>query len=153
MAYLDNLAAKSLSREELVSLLDESLAFLQIPLVLGVEDDLKFNKDERTFIGKVADNLDFADSEHNGPIGTSATYIRLSNALQSMGEEGRAMLMIEKALLINPKDRNAMFGKAKLLFYSKKYDASKKCLERLIGSGDDKNAKYLSELIEQIIMS
>jgi tetratricopeptide (TPR) repeat protein len=153
MAHLDNMAAKNLSVEELVSLLDESLTFLQIPLALGVEDELRFNTEEKKFISQVANNLETADSENNGPVGTSGTYTRLSNALQSMGEHERAMQMIEKALLINPKDRDAMFGKAKLLFYGKKYEASKKCLERLTSAGGDKNAKYLSELIEQIIMS
>jgi len=151
-AYLDNLAAKSLSVEELVSLLDESLTFLQIPLALGVEDELKFNTAEKKFISQVANNLELADSQNNRPVGTSGTYTRLSNALQSMGEHARAIQMIEMALLINPLDRDAMFGKAKLLFYGKKYEASKKCLERLIAAGGNKNAKYLSELIEQIII-
>jgi tetratricopeptide (TPR) repeat protein len=151
MAYLDNLAAKSLTMEELVSLLDDSLIFLEIPLALGVEDELRFNIEEKKFISQVARNLEIADSDNIGPVGTTGTYIRLSNALQSMGEHARAMQMIGKALLINPRDQNAMFGKAKLLFYDKKYDASKKCLERLMATGGDKNAKYLSELIVQII--
>jgi tetratricopeptide (TPR) repeat protein len=151
MAHLDNLAAKSLSVEELVSLLDESLTFLQIPLALGVEDELRFNMEEKTFICQIAINLEMADTDNNGPVGTSGTYIRLSNALQSMGEQDRAMRMIEMALLINPRDQDAMYGKAKLLFYGKKYEASKKCLERLMAAGGDKNAKYLSELIEQIM--
>jgi tetratricopeptide (TPR) repeat protein len=153
MAHLDNMVAKSLSVEELVSLLDESLAFLQIPLVLGVEDELRFNVEEKKFIELIAKNLEMADSENNGPVGTTGTYTRLSNALQSMGEHERAMQMIEKALFINPRDRDAMFGKAKMLFYGKKYDASKKCLEKLMATGSDKNAKYLSELIEQIIIN
>lgn len=150
-AYMENLAAKSLAAEELSSLMDESLTYLQIPLVLGVEDELRLDGGEKEFVGLVTRCLGNADSLNGGPVGTAGTYIKLSNALQSLGETETAMLMIDKALLINPRDRAAQFGKAKLLFYAKRYDAAKKCLEKLIAAGDDDNARYLSELIEQLI--
>ena len=149
-AYLDNISAKSLSNEELVTLLDDALSFLQIPSVMGVEDELKFDDDETKFIRLVTSSLENADSENNMPVGSTSTYIRLSNTLHSMGDANKAMAMIEKALLINPRDLDATYAKAKLLFYAKKYDLAKKCLERLISKGNDDKAKYLFELIEQL---
>ncbi len=149
-AYLDNLAAKSLSKEELVSLVDESLKYLQIPLALSVDDELKFDENEAEFIELINRYLANADSQNNRPVGTKVTYIKLSNALTSLGRHGEAINMIEKALLINPRDRDALYCKAKLLFNMHKYDAAKKCLEKLISSGKNEDARYLSELINQL---
>ncbi|MDO9536887.1 MAG: tetratricopeptide repeat protein [Thermoplasmata archaeon] len=149
-AYLENIAAKSFTREETVSFLDEALTFLQIPLSMGVDDELKFNSDEKKFIELVAHHIESADIENGGPIGRPEAYVRLSNVLQSLGEQEPAMQMIEKALLINPKDSDAMFAKAKLLFRSKNYEIARKCLDKIIGSGEDEKARYLVELIDQI---
>lgn len=149
-AYLENLSAKNLSPEELVTLLNDALTFLEIPLALGAEDELKFESAEREFINLMAVNLDRADAVHGMPIGSGATYVRFSNAFLSMGEPVRAMAMIERGLLINPKDRDAIFGKAILLFRLKKYDAAKKCLERLVSAGADENVRYLYELMDQM---
>ena len=149
-AYLDNMAAKRLSREEMATLTDEALAFLQIPLSIGVDDELRLNSQEREFVNLIVKNLEAADLENNGPVGTSGAYTRLSNALQSMGEQESAMRMIEKALLLRPKDMDAMFAKAKLLFYSKKYAQARKSLEKIISAGGHENAMYLVELIDQI---
>ena len=60
------------------------------------------------------------------------------------------MRMIEKALLINPRDRDSLYGKAKLLFQAKRYEAARKCLDKVISTGGDDNAKYLAELIDQL---
>ncbi|MFO7619175.1 MAG: hypothetical protein R6W91_05915 [Thermoplasmata archaeon] len=149
-AYLENLNAKSLSKEELSSLLDDALSFLRIPLELGVGDELRFDAREKEFISMVAGNLERADLENGGPVGTPGTYIRISNALLAMEEPDRAMSMIDKALLLNPRDSAAMFSRAKLLFYAKKYALAKKCLEKIVAACDHENAKYLIELIEQM---
>jgi tetratricopeptide (TPR) repeat protein len=149
-AYLDNMAAKSLSVEELVSLMDESLSYLRIPLALRLEDELKFDKNEARFISLLSGCLANADSQNNRPVGSKVTYIKMSNALMALGRQGEAVDMIERALLINPRDRDALYCKAALLFNMQKYDAAKKCLEKLISSGDDEDARYLSELINQL---
>jgi tetratricopeptide (TPR) repeat protein len=149
-AYLDNMAAKSLSKEELVSVMDESLKYLQIPLALSVDDELRFEESEIKFIELISGCLANADSQNNRPVGSKVTYIKMSNALMALGRQGEAVDMIEKALLINPRDRDALYCKAALLFNMQKYDAAKKCLEKLISSGDREDARYLSELINQL---
>jgi tetratricopeptide (TPR) repeat protein len=151
-AYLDNMAAKSLSPEEVASLVDEALSYMQIPLSMGVEDELRFDHGETEFISLVVENLDRIDQENGNPVGTSGTYIRLANALQAMGEPEKSMRMIESALLLNPRDREAMFTKAKLLFQSKKYPQARKCLEKLSATEISEDARYLLELIDQISM-
>lgn len=149
-AYLDNIKARELSIEELVPLVDESLKNLQIPLILGAEDELKFNREEVEFIGLISGCLVNADLKSGRPVGNEVTYIKLSNALMSLGKHGEALAMIEKALLINPRDRDALYCKAKLLFDMQRYGAAKKCLDKLTASGNDDNARYLSELIDQL---
>ncbi|MBA3046678.1 MAG: hypothetical protein KKH41_07205 [Candidatus Thermoplasmatota archaeon] len=149
-AYLDNMAARRLSREELSSLLDDALAYLLIPLTMGVEDELKFNQQEKQFINQVVENLEIADMENGVPVGTPGTYIRLSNALQALDEPEIAMTMIDRALLLNPRNRDAMLSRAKLLFYTKRYAQARKYLEKILKSGDDEKARYLIELIDQI---
>ncbi len=149
-AYLDNMAAKSLSREEMASLLDDALTFLQIPLSMGVEDELRFDDSETEFIFLVLKNLEQVDSDHGGPAGTPGTYIRMANALQAMGKSDISMRMIDCALLLNPRDREAMFTRAKLLFHSKKYQQAKKCLEKISAANISEDARYLLELIDQI---
>jgi tetratricopeptide (TPR) repeat protein len=150
-AYLDNVVAKNLSREELVSLLDESLAYLQVPQAMGVDDVLRFDDDEKMFIVQISKHLEQMDGARGEPNGTLGTYVRLSNALHSLGDANEAMRMIEKALLINPKDRDAMFSRAKLLLTARKYQAARRCLEKIIAAdpGDD-DARSLAELIEQL---
>lgn len=149
-AYLENLAAKSLSMEEVVSLINESLAFLQIPLEMGVEDTLVFDRDEKDFINLVAAALEDTDKENGTPTGATGTYIKLSNALHFLDQQDRAMRMIDQALLINPRDRSALLAKSMLLFFRKRYQPAKRCLEKLISEKDDEKARYLIELIDQI---
>ncbi len=149
-AYLDNMAAKGLSNAETASILDEAMAFMQIPLAMGVEDELKLDKDEELFIISVCDHLERSDLENCGPIGTPGTYMRLANALQAIGEPHSAMRMIDKALLLNPKDRDAMYTRAKLFFYAKNYALAKKALGKVIGGEAHRDAAYLAELISQI---
>ena len=149
-SYLENMDIKDLKKEDLVSLLDDALGFLRVPLVLGVEDELLFSRQEGGFIRLMQTILNRADTDNGGPIATSRTYIRMANALNSMEETAGAMSMIEKALLINPQDKDALYGKSKLLFYAKEYKAAKRCLEKLIERGEHPKAEYLAELIDQI---
>lgn len=149
-AYLDNLAAKSLSRDEISSLVNESLAFLQIPLEMGVDDTLAFDADEGEFITMMADAIERADADRGGPGASAGTYIRLSNALHFLDQQERAMRMAESALLINPKDPGALLAKAMLLFAEKKYPQARRCLEKLAAGSAHPNARYLVELIDQM---
>ena len=149
-SFLENIDAKALRKEELVTLLDDALGFLRIPVALGVEDEILFSQQEASFIKLMLTILNRVDSDNGGPIATSNTYIKMANALQAMEEPGHAMNMIEKALLINPQDKDALFVKAKLLFYIKDYDAAKRCLEKLMEKGEHPKASYLVELIDQL---
>ena len=149
-SFLENLDAKELNKEELVTLLDDALAFLRIPITLGVDDEILFSQQEASFIKLMLTILNRVDSENGGPIATSNTYIKMANALKAMEEPAHAMNMIEKALLINPQDKDALFVKAKLLFYAKDYGTAKRCLEKLMEKGEHPKASYLVALIEQI---
>jgi len=151
--YLENMDTNSLKKEELVALLEESLAFLRVPNVLGVEDKLNFSQQEEGFIMLMQRILETADIENGGPISTSATYIKMANALQSLEHPDMSMNLITKALLINPNNQDALFTKSKLLFYAKDYANAKKCLEKLMEKGEHPKASYLIELIDQIAMS
>ncbi len=149
-SYLENMDAKALKKEELVSLLEESLGFLRVPIILGVDDELNFSKQEISFILLIHRIQEKADIESGGPISTSTIYTRMANALQIMNYPDESMDMINKALLINPNNQDALFAKSKLLFYAKDYAAAKRCLEKLMEKGEHPNAGYLVELIDQI---
>ena len=63
-SYLENMDAKALKKEELVALLEESLGFLRVPVILGVDDELNFSKQEISFIlliHKIQEKADIAD--------------------------------------------------------------------------------------------
>ena len=149
-SYLENMDTAALKKEELVALLEESLGFLKVPVVLGIEDELNFSKEEMSFILLMQKIQEKADEDNGGPVSTSTTYIKMANALQKMEYPEISMDMINKALLINPNDLDAQFIRAKLLFYAKDYDAAKRCLEKLLQKGEHVNAGYLAELIIQI---
>ena len=149
-SYLENVEAKEIEKGEMVALLDGALEFLKVPYILGVEDELAFSQDEAGFIELMLSIIEKADAEHGGPIATSGTYIRMANALHAMDDSDNAMKMIEKALLINPQDKDGQYARAKLLFYAKDYKAAKRCLEKLMEKGEHPKAGYLAELIEQI---
>ena len=149
-SYLENMDTKNLDRQELLALLEESLGFLRVPLVMGVDDELNFSQQETSFILLIQRIQEKADSDNMGPISSSATYIRMANALHSMDFQEGSMNMINKALLINPNDLDALFTKAKLLFYVKDYEPARRCLTRIMDKGKNPKAAYLAELIDQI---
>jgi len=148
--YLENMDTNALEKENLVALLEESLKFLRVPIVLGVEDELNFSQQEVDFILLMQKIQKKADMERGGPVSTMAVYIKMANALQSMNESEQSIDMINKALLINPNNQDALFTKAKMLFYTKEYAAARRCLEKLIEKGEHPKANYLAELIDQI---
>jgi len=61
------------------------------------------------------------------------------------------MEMIDKALLKEPNNLDALFGKAKLLFFEKEYGEAKRFLDKILAR-DDKypNSVYLAEMIAQL---
>ena len=149
-SYLENMDTNSLKKEELVALLEESLGFLRVPIVLGVDDELNFSKQEISFILLMYKIQKKVDIENGNPISTSSIYTRMANALQSLDHTDESMYMIQNALLINPNNQDALFVKAKLLFHAKDYTVAKRCLEKLIEKGEHPKAGLLVELIDQI---
>jgi tetratricopeptide (TPR) repeat protein len=149
MAYLENLDAKRLSTEEIVTLVNDSLAFLQIPLEMDVEDGLAFDAEESAFIERMAEALEKLDS-CGSPAAAPGTYVRLSNALHFLGQQDRAIQMADRALLINPRDGSALLAKASLLFSQRRYAQAKRCLEKLLAEREDDRARCLLDLIEQM---
>lgn len=149
-SYLENMDVKALNRQELLALLEESLGFLRVPVIMGVDDELNFSQQETSFILLMHRILKKADAENHEPVSSFSVYIKMANALHSMNYPEQSMDMINKALLINPNDQDALFTKAKLLFYIKDYEPAKRCLGKLMEKGENPKANYLAELIDQM---
>jgi tetratricopeptide (TPR) repeat protein len=150
MSYLENVNLDSLRTDEFNSLIEEGLGFLGIPVAMGIGDELNFSRDEREFILLMSCKVVDADKRGYDPVASSRSYIKLANALNCLDESERAMQMVDKALLIEPNNGDALFGKAKLLFYSKRYEAARRQLDKLISRRSEPKAMYLAELIEQL---
>ena len=150
-SYLANLDIENLKPGEMNSLMEEGLTFLHIPLAIGIGDELNFSNAERGFILLMAEKVEMADFRYGSPVASSGSYVRLTNALHCLDQISAAVTMIEKALLIDPNSPDALFGKAKLLFYEKKYEQATKYLTKLTSKKRHQKALYLAELIDQLV--
>ena len=150
-SYFENLEVRELVYKEFPSFLEEALGLLHVPMTIGMGDELKFNEKEQNLIKVIVAKLDQSDNQVGDPVASTRSYIRLANALHCLGEADSAMRMIDKALLKEPANLDALFGKAKLLFYQKRYGEAKRYLNKLMAK-DDKYPRsvYLAEMIEQL---
>ena len=149
--YIANLDLKNLKSDEINSLIEEGLTFLHIPMAIGIGDELTFSNDEREFILLMAEKVDMADVRYGSPVASSGSYVRLTNALHCLEQAPAAMAMIEKALLIDPNSADALYGKAKLLFFEKSYEKANIYLTKLTSKKEHQKALYLAELIDQLV--
>ena len=149
--YIANLDLKNLKSDEINSLIEEGLTFLHIPMAIGIGDELTFSNDEREFILLMAEKVDMADVRYGSPVASSGSYVRLTNALHCLEQMPAAMAMIDKALLIDPNSADALFGKAKLLFFEKRYEKANRYLTKLTSKKEHQKALYLAELIGQLV--
>ena len=92
-----------------------------------------------------------ADVRYGSPVASSGSYVRLTNALHCLEQMPAAMAMIEKALLIDPNSADALYGKAKLLFFEKRYEKANIYLTKLTSKKEHQKALYLAELIDQLV--
>ena len=149
--YIANLDLKNLKSDEINSLIEEGLTFLHIPIAIGIGDELSFSNGEREFILLMAEKVDMADVRYGSPVASSGSYVRLTNALHCLEQMPAAMAMIDKALLIDPNSADALYGKAKLLFFEKRYEKANRYLTKLTSKKDHQKALYLAELIGQLV--
>lgn len=152
ISYFENLDVHSDCDRDLTAFIEEALEFLHVPVAMGIGDELVFNEREETLIAITAAKVEETDVHQGHPAASVRSYVRLANALNSMSQCSRAMEMMDKALLKEPNNTDALFGKAKLVFYEKRYEESKRYLAKLLKK--DKNhqkAQYLAEMVGQLI--
>ncbi len=151
ISYFENVDLGQMDVNDLTAFVDEALAFLHVPVTLGLGDEMNFNEREEILILVTVSKLEEADNISGRPLASTRSYIRLANALNCLGECSRAMEMIDKALLKEPNNIDALFGKAILNFNEKKYEEAKRYLEKLMAKTEaHSKALYLAEMIDQL---
>jgi tetratricopeptide (TPR) repeat protein len=150
-SYFENLDVLKGEVQDMHAFIEEALGFLQVPMTMGFGDEMRFSDREEKLIQVSVSKLEEADASRGTPLASVRSYIRLANALNCLGISSRAMEMIEKALLKEPNNTDALYGKAMLLFYEKRYEDSKKYLAKLLEKTKaDSKTVYLAEMIEQL---
>ena len=153
-SHFENLDVNNSTPEDITASVEEVLDFLQIPMIIGLGDELKFTEREEKLIRTLIEKLERSEIVHGVSVASARSYIKLANAAHCLGDAKKAMNMINKALLGGPNNPDALFGKAKLLFYEKRYDDAKRYLDKLLAkTKKDSKSMYLAEMIEQIISS
>jgi tetratricopeptide (TPR) repeat protein len=153
-SHFENLDMNEYTTKEIITSVEETLDFLQIPTVIGLGHELKFTDREEKLINALMSKLEQVESDQGSPVASARAYTKLANATHCLGDVKTALKMVNKALLKEPNNPDALFGKAKLLFYEKKYNEAKRYLDKLLAkSKKDQNSLYLAEMIEQIILS
>ena len=152
LSYFENLDVHSDCDRDLTAFIEEALEFLHVPVTIGIDDELKFNEREERLIAITAAKVEDNDLHQAHPAASVRSYVRLANALNSMGQCSRAMDMMDKALLKEPTNIDALFGKAKLLFYEKRYAESQRYLAKLLKKDENhEKAQYLAEMVGQLM--
>lgn len=153
-SHFENMDMNEYTTKEIITSVEETLDFLQIPTVIGLGHELSFTDREEKLIKALISKLEHIESNQSSPVVSARAYTKLANATHCLGDMKTALEMVNKALLKEPNNPDALFGKAKLLFYEKKYEEAKRYLDKLLAkSKKDQNSIYLAEMIEQIISS
>ncbi len=150
-SYFENLDVSKGEVEDMHAFVEEALGFLHVPMTMGMGDEMRFSGREEKLIIVTISKLEEADVFRGTPLASVRSYIRLANALNCLGACSRAMEMMDKALLKEPNNTDALYGKAMLLFYEKRYEESKRYLAKLLEKTKaDSKSLYLAEMIEQL---
>lgn len=151
MSYFENLDPNSGRADEFASFVEEAVSHLHIPIVIGMGDELKFSEKEEAVVRTIARRLIDPQSTNLLPRVRANTFMRLSNAMYCLGDPVWAMSLIELAIQRNPNNADALFNKAKLLFYSKDYKKARAFLNKVQMKDPERDdARYLAEMIEQL---
>ena len=151
VSYFENLGPDSSRPDEFSAFVEEAVAHLHIPIVIGMGDEMKFSEKEVTVIKTIARRLLDPQSANLLPRVRTETFMRLSNAMYCLKDPTWAMSLVELAIQRNPNDADALFNKAKLLFYDKKYDKAKAFLNKVkMKDPEREDAQYLAEMLAQL---
>ncbi len=151
ISFFENMDPNSIRPGEFSSFVEEAVSHLHIPATIELDDDIKFNDKEKQVILVISRRLLDPDALELVSRVRTRTMIMLANGLYSLEMPAESMQMVNMAVHRDPKDMDALYGKAKILLFEKKYAASKRCLEKIINRQPDRDeAKYLLEMIEQI---
>ena len=151
ISHFENLELSDSSVKDTPPFLEEALGTLHVPVAIVIGDELRFSERQKKLIMLLVSKLKDAELHSGIPIASTRSYVRLANALHCLGEADDAMEMMDKALFKEPADPDALFGKAKLLFYEKRYDEAERHLNRLMTKAKkNPDAIYLAEIIGQL---
>ncbi len=151
ISFFENMDPNSIRPDEFSSFVEEAVSHLHIPATIELDDDIKFNDKEKQVILVISRRLLDPDALDLVSRVRTRTMIMLTNGLYSLEMPVESMQMVNMAVHRDPKDMDALYGKAKILLFEKNYAASKRCLEKIIDRQPDRDeAKYLLEMIEQI---
>ena len=149
--YFRNLDAQSLMPAEFSALVEEAVSFLHIPVVIGFGDELRLDEKEKELILAMWERLAETRASVDAHNIRTESYMKLSNALFCLEYKEKAMELLDMAIFRDPNDPDALYNKAKLLFFEKKYDESKRYLAKVTSKCPDReDAKYLAEMLEQL---
>ncbi len=150
MSFFENLRP-GITETEFSGYVDEAVAHMHLPVVIGIGDELNLSGRERAVIKAMTQPiLDPGQPNYIQNIRT-ATLMKLSNALFCLGNNEPAMQLIDAAVQRNPNDDDALFNKAKLLYFAEDYEESLRFLEKVTLKNPERDdARYLAEMIQQL---
>ncbi len=137
--------------QDTFSLLSASLNILSLPLKLQPDQDIELNEKEKKVI-EMSDRI-IEQYRSNGGNGYERPeiYIRLGNAHYFCGDYKKALEYYNMALRGYPRHKVATYNESLTFFSLKNYEKSLKGLKKVLEiNPDDKEAKYLLELVEQM---
>ncbi|MFO7992236.1 MAG: tetratricopeptide repeat protein [Thermoplasmata archaeon] len=137
--------------QDAFSLLSANLTILSLPLKLQPNQEIELSEKEKKVI-EMSDRI-IQQYRSNGGNGYERPeiYIRLGNAHFFCGEYKKALEYYDMALRGYPRHKIATYNKSLAFFSLKNYEKSIKGLRKVLKiNPDDKEAKYLLELVEQI---
>jgi len=150
ISYFNNLIPGSIDSHEFAAFVEEAVSHLHIPHILELGHVLSFNDKEEKIISTISERVLSPNSPELPTFIQTRTMIMLANGLYSLEMKERSLKMAELAVQRDPRDMDAQFGRAKLLFFEKDYTRARKCLEKVLARDPDRgDVKALLEMMEQ----
>ena len=151
ISYFENIDPERIMPDEFAALAEEAVSHLHIPMILELDDVLKFSGKEEKVLKVISGRMLQPDSLALVTRMQTRTLIMMANGLYALDMTEDALQMVELAVHQNPKDADALYAKAKLLFFDKDYAGARKCLEKVKEREPERgDVQYLLEMIAQI---
>ena len=151
ISYFNNLIPGSIDPQEFAAFVEEAVSHLHIPHILELDHVLSFNEKEKVIILTISERVLMPDALELVTSIQTRTMMELANGLHSLEMKERSLKMSELAVQRDPRDMDALYGRAKLLFYEKDYGKARKCLEKVLDREPDRDdVRALLEMIEQL---